>query len=394
MRVLMTGVGPWTEQWCDLFGVLAGRAGLELTVALSDVSTQTIEILDRYRRRWPRLRYVRLPHRLGGHPASMMYRADALRGLVDARPDVLHILGEAAYLSTAQTVRWRARYFPGVPLTLSAAQNVLTRFPTPLRQLERAAYGAADHAVAITPAALNVLRVKGYRGPATVVPLGVDVDRFTPSTSPWPGLVAGPTRSGRFTVGFVGRLEPHKGIPALLTAVERLDGDAVIVGQGSLSTVVKKAAARRPGRMVVRDWADQDDLPGLLTRMDVLALPAVDTIQRGVLPWLRVPGREPFDRVLVEAMACGVPVIGSDVGELPHLIGGAGLTFPAGDTDALTDRLVRLRDNPILAQRLGREGIRRARTEFSWDRIASDLHDIWQRLSWTGLPSSGKVATT
>ena len=106
MRVLITAVGQRTQHWNDLFALLAGRTDLELTLALSDVSSQTIETLDRYRRRWPRLRYVRLPHRRNdrrsGHPASVMYRADGLRALVDTRPDVIHILGEAAYLSTGR----------------------------------------------------------------------------------------------------------------------------------------------------------------------------------------------------------------------------------------------------------------------------------------------------
>jgi glycosyltransferase involved in cell wall biosynthesis len=394
----MTAVGQRTEHWSDLFAVLSRRTDLDLILALADVSAQTIDTLDRYRRQWPRLRYCVLPHRLSerrtGHMASVMFRAQGLRLLVDARPDVIHVIGEAAYLSTWQAVRWRARHFPGVPLTLYAAQNVVMRFPPPFPRLERSAYDAVDHAFPITPAALNVLRVKGYRGPATIIPLGVDVTRFAPAPGPWPGIVAGPTRSARFTVGFVGRLEPHKGIAALLAAAERLDCDALIVGRGSLSTVVKEAAARRPGRVVLRDWADHDELPRLLTRLDVLVLPSVEVIQRNVLPWIGIALREQFGRVLVEAMACGVPVLGSDVGEIPHVVGGAGLIFPAGDVGALTAQLARLRDNPALARRLGLEGVRRATAEFSWDRVASNMYDVWQRLSWTGLPNSGKVITT
>jgi glycosyltransferase involved in cell wall biosynthesis len=399
VKVLVTAVGARTEHWTDLFAVLAGRPEVELTLALADVSAQTLSTLDQYGQDNPRLRYRVLPHRLSeartGHMASVLFRPRALRELAPLRPDIVHIIGEAAYLTTWQATRLRARHWPGAPLTLYAAQNVVMRFPPPFPRLEKRAYAAVDHAFPITPSALDVLRTKGYSGPATIVPLGVDTGRFRPAAGPWPGLVPGPSRTRRrFTVGFVGRLEPHKGILGLLTAAERIDCDVLVVGRGSLSAAVAGAADRRPGRITVRDWADHDELPGLLARMDVLALPSVEVMQRNVLPFIGIPLREQFGRVLVEAMACGIPVVGSDVGEIPHVVGAAGLIFPAGNVPALTDRLALIRDDPTLAHRLGGQGIRRAASEFSWERVATSMYDVWQSLCFTGLPNPGKVSTT
>ena len=91
--------------------------------------------------------------------------------------------------------------------------------------------------------------------------------------------------------------------------------------------------------------------------MSVLALPSAEIVQRNVVPWVGIPLREQFGRVLVEAMACGVPVVGSDVGEIGHVIGGAGLTFPAGDVPALSRAIAAVRGDPALALRLGEAGV-------------------------------------
>ncbi|MFY1669592.1 glycosyltransferase [Plantactinospora sp. WMMB334] len=375
MHVLITAVGHRTEHWTDLFGLLAERPDLTLTVAVADVSAQTDQTLRALARTHPGLHYRHLPHLLGetrtGHMASVLFRPDSLRRAVPHRPDVLHVIGEAAYLSTWQALRLRRRCWPAVPTTLYAAQNIVMRFPAPFPRLERRAFGAVTHAFPITPAALGVLRAKGYQGPATLVPLGVDLARFSPAPTP-PG-------NRPFTVGFVGRLEPHKGVGDLVRAVELADADLLVVGRGSLSAEVARAAAARPGRVRLHDWADHEQLPDLLRRMDVLVLPSVEVVQRNVLPWVGIPLREQFGRVLVEAMACGVPVVGSEVGEIPYIIGPAGLTFPAGNVPALAQRLARLRHDTSLHGRLRERGLQRA-AEFGWHRAADTMCEVWRRL--------------
>jgi len=376
MKVLITAVGQRTEHWTDLFAVLARQPGLQVTVAVADVSPLTARSLQRCASQWPQLRYKQLPHMLSearsGHMASIMIRPRALRTFETDAPDVIHVIGEPSYLSTWQVIAWRNRRWPTVPLTHYAAQNIAMRFPAPFPWLERRAYEAVTHIFPITPAALKVLRTKGYRGAASIVPLGVDTARFTPAPRS--------STPGRFTVGFVGRLESHKGVSELLHAVEKIDGDLLVVGQGRLSVTVREVARNRPGRVTVRDWVDHEELPGVLAQMDVLVLPSTEVVQRNVVPWVGIPLREQFGRVLVEAMACGIPVIGSDVGEIPHVIGSAGLVFPAGDVAALAERLLRLRGDPALAQRLGRAGVNRAAAEFGWDRAAATMREVWDGL--------------
>ncbi|GAA5194613.1 hypothetical protein GCM10023322_59370 [Rugosimonospora acidiphila] len=389
MHVVITAAGKRTEHWTSLFAALCRRPDITLTVLAADISELTDRDLSRHAGRCERLRYHRVRHLLGeertGHMASVLLGPGSGRLLASRRPDVVHVIGEAAYLSTWQVIRLLRRHWPGTPVTLYAAQNIVMRFPVPFSLLEQRAYGAVDHTFPVTPSALKVLRAKGYRGAATIVPLGVDTDVFSPCR-PAPR----PARSRRFTAGFVGRLEPHKGIRDLLDATELLDCDLLVIGDGSLAGDVGRAAARRGrGRVTLRSWVDHAELPGLLARMDALALPSVEVVQRNVVPWIGIPLREQFGRVLVEAMACGVPVVGSDVGEIPYVMGDAGLSFPAGDPAALADRLARLRDDRDLAQRLSSRGVARA-AGYSWDRIADRLCHVWRGLAFPAhLPEKG-----
>ena len=85
------------------------------------------------------------------------------------------------------------------------------------------------------------------------------------------------------------------------------------------------------------------DMPAFFASIDVLVVPS-----RTMPTW-----KEQFGRVLVEAMACQTPVIGSDSGEIPHVIGDAGLVFPEGDAQALASHLLRLAGDSGPARRSG-----------------------------------------
>ena len=374
MRVAVSIVGKRTEHWEGFFTALARNPELELDVAAADISPLAQQWLQELAAAEPRFRFRTLPYLVGedrtGHMAATIFGAGSWAWLRDRAPDVLHVVGEPAYLSTFQAIRFRNRHWPRVPITHYAAQNVVTRFPYPFPWLERYAYGQISRAFPITPAALDVLRRKGFGGEAQIVPLGVDENRFRPRRSAPP----------EFTVGFVGRLEPHKGIAQLVDACERAQCRLLLVGDGSLRPWVEGRAAACPGSIELVPWLAHDDLPAALERMSVLALPSVEIVQRNVLPWVRIPLREQFGRVLVEAMAAGVPVIASRVGEMPYVLGEAGTVVPPDDVEALAGAIAALRAQPRLAEELAGAGIRRAR-RFHWSRIADDVYEAWQTLA-------------
>jgi glycosyltransferase involved in cell wall biosynthesis len=373
MRALIAVVGQRTEHWEGFFAALA-RRDIEVTVVAADVTPLARRRLEDLAESHPRFRIRVVPHMLSearsGHMASVLFRPGWSRALrAEPAPDVVYALGEPGYLSTLQTIRFRNRFARGAPVALFAAQNVVTHFPRPFPQIEQYAYRQAALALPVTPAALAVLREKGFLGPARIVPLGVDLDRFRPHGPP----------AGPFTIGFVGRLEPHKGIDDLLAASRILGCKLLVVGDGSLRPLVEEEQRRRPDDVEFLRWVDHERLPGLLGRMHALAFPSLEIVQRNLVPWVGVPLREQFGRVLTEAMACGVPVVANDVGEIGHVLGGAGITVEAGDPAALARGLATVRDRPELVRALRRAGIARAPL-LSWARIADDVHETWSRL--------------
>jgi glycosyltransferase involved in cell wall biosynthesis len=101
-------------------------------------------------------------------------------------------------------------------------------------------------------------------------------------------------------------------------------------------------------------------MPEVLNEMDVLVLPS-----RTGQYW-----KEQFGRVLVEAMACGVPVIGSSSGAIPAVIGEAGLVVPEGDIQGFRDALLKLRIDPGLRQQLIVKGLSRVLKEYAIPVVA------------------------
>jgi glycosyltransferase involved in cell wall biosynthesis len=82
--------------------------------------------------------------------------------------------------------------------------------------------------------------------------------------------------------------------------------------------------------------------------------------------------------VLVEAMACGVPVIGSNSGEIPHVVGDAGLIFPEGQVSALRACLGQLVDNPELRASLSRRGRERVLAHYTQAQIADRTYQVYR----------------
>jgi glycosyltransferase involved in cell wall biosynthesis len=281
------------------------------------------------------------------------------------RPDILHFDEEpynaATSLAVAQARRRR------ISTIFFTWQNLNRRYPAPFSWMERYVYRSADWAIAGTNAAKRVLRQKGYRGPASVIPqFGIDPDRFVPPDQPRP--------SRPFTVGFVGRLVPEKGVELLVDACARLtcDVELVIVGNGparaSVAERIRDRGMRSRAKLV--GAISSAEIPAYLRQIDAVVLPSLS----------RPNWAEQFGRILVEAMASGVAVVGSTCGEIPGVIGDAGLTFPEGDAAELAGALDQLARHPDLRVRLGERGRQRALEHFTHRRVAADTVQVYREL--------------
>jgi glycosyltransferase involved in cell wall biosynthesis len=111
-------------------------------------------------------------------------------------------------------------------------------------------------------------------------------------------------------------------------------------------------------------------VPDYLACMDALVLPS-----RTTPSWA-----EQFGHVLIEAMAAGVPVVGSSSGAIPEVIGEAGLVFPEGDAAALRAQLATLFDDPALRKRLIERGRARVERLYTNERIALAQRDIYRQV--------------
>jgi glycosyltransferase involved in cell wall biosynthesis len=279
------------------------------------------------------------------------------------RPDLIHIDEEPYNLVSAHATllarRAKARTI------FFSWQNLDRRYPPPFSLFERYCYRHAAAALAGNEDAKAILRRKGFTKPIEVIPqFGVDPELFSPRDRSEP--------CGCFTVGYYGRLVPEKGIDTLIDALPLLPKHvrAVIVGAGESLPALQEQVARLglTARVEFRGPVQAETIPELLAGMDAVVVPS-----RTRPNW-----KEQFGRVIIEAMACEVPVIGSDSGEIPHVIGNPDLVFPEGDSQALAARIRTLADNPDRARQLGLAGRRRVLDHYTQSQIAAATYRVYQ----------------
>jgi glycosyltransferase involved in cell wall biosynthesis len=280
------------------------------------------------------------------------------------KPDLVHVDEEPYNLATLLAVR-EARAV-GAKTIFFTWQNLPRRYPPPFSLMEQWTYRSVDAAIAGTEEAAGVLTEKGYQGRVDVIPqFGVDAERFTPGESadgpPW-------------TIGYVGRLVEQKGLMTLLDAAARLDCDwrLELIGSGPFRIDMEARAAELgvAERLLFREQVPSGEVPAALRGLHALVLPS----------FTRSFWKEQFGRALVEAMACGIPVIGSDSGEIPRVIGDAGLVTPEGDVDALASALQRLISDDALRADLAQRGRARVLERFTHERIAERTVELYREV--------------
>jgi glycosyltransferase involved in cell wall biosynthesis len=281
-----------------------------------------------------------LPVLLGGRPQRHLYLADCRALCRRLRPDVVFLEAESFSLAATQ---WSAAIAGcGTPFGVQCAENIDRDLPPPVRLMRTRVLRRASFVAARSDAAARLTRAWGAGGEVALAPHAVPGWALPPTQDR-----TAPTRP--FTVGYAGRLVESKGLTDLLAAVRRLPAPVqlLLIGDGELRAQLEDQPI--PGsRVRVLDALAHDQMADGYAQLDVLALPS-----RTTPTW-----KEQFGRVIVEALWCGVPVVGSDSGEIPWLIEltGGGLVFPEGDCAQLAAHLRSLLDSPELRRELAQTG--------------------------------------
>lgn len=172
----------------------------------------------------------------------------------------------------------------------------------------------------------------------------------------------------RNKVLFFGRILEYKGLPDFISAlrtVQQSDADVagVIAGKGDFAPYEELVTS---GFTIVNRYIDESEFPSLFAGVICVVCPYLEGSQSGVIAL---------------AYGYGIPVIVTDVGDLPDVVieGVTGFVVPPHSPDAVAERVLRLRQSPELARRMGENAKRFAQTELSWDSIAKRTMDTYTR---------------
>lgn len=275
------------------------------------------------------------------------------------KPHVIDMDHEPYSVQAWEIISLRNWFAPRTPIVMQTAQNILKKYPPPFSLFEQRAYKQVSAAYMCSETVREVLQIKGFCKPMQIAPFGVDLEAFRPLERP---------ADKTFTVGYVGRLMPAKGLLVLIDALAEIKNEnwrLLIVGDGPEKSAMESRLAGYGllSRCEFAGAVPYDKTPEYFQKLDVLVVPTTTTKKI----------REQFGRVIIEAMACQIPVIGSTCGAIPEVIADAGLVFPEGDSTVLAENLRRLMLDENLRRSLARAGRERVEKLYTWERVAEKI---------------------
>lgn len=294
-------------------------------------------------------------------------------------PDIFHIIEEPFSLSAAQFALIRDMFCPKAKIILNSFENIDIYQGFPFHYAQNFNLKRADALIIVPKESRNIWEDRGFSRKIYHVPLGVDTKVFHPldesELSPNNPFLT--PNNDIFNVGYIGRLTEEKGVNILVEAIHLLKNNRnrvalFLVGSGSLRKELEKRVCMLGLSQDVKfiNHLEQHELPVFLHHMDALVLPSITTTR-----W-----KEQFGRVLVEAMACKVPVVGSSSGEIPTVVGDAGFIFEEGNAKALSESLDTLIRDETQREKMALKGLNRVKEMYTWSAVAERLIEIYKEV--------------
>jgi glycosyltransferase involved in cell wall biosynthesis len=292
--------------------------------------------------------------------------------LKDFKPDVVQVELEVFSLGALELAIF-CRIL-GKPLVIFGWENLDRRLSWLRRWVRKFVMATAKLIIAGNRDGEVLLRQWGYSGLIEVMPqIGVDAQLFAASTRF--------SRTGskhEFHIGYLGRLAYQKGVDIILTALRQLRDSRglncrlIICGSGAEEEALRQEAEKLQINDLItwKGGVSHHQAPEAISQFDVLVLPS-----RTTSTW-----KEQFGHVLIEAMAMGVPVVGSDSGDIPNVIGRDDLVFPEEDAAGLAAILERMIKDPEWCQEAGKYGMERVYQNYTHEKIATRSLDLWNRV--------------
>ena len=290
---------------------------------------------------------------------------DAGRIIKEENPDIVHVEEEPFTFACFQFLS--AAKKRGKKTVFFTWENIRRRHNPGYEFFNNYCIKNTDAAIAGNNEGRDILVEKGCRAPVYVIPqYGINMKDFI--------LRGGDAPKRDYKIGYVGRILPEKGIEVLIDALSGIpDARLVMAGTGAsgYTALVREAAEKKlAGRHEFTGFVEREKMGRLLASLDILVLPSLTT-----KTW-----KEQFGRVIAEAFASGVPVIGSGSGEIPNVIGDAGLVFKEGSSADLAGKIMHLMADGELYKSCAEKGTKRVLEHYTNEGIAAKLDFVYRAL--------------
>lgn len=365
MRVLLVsklppprgGIATWTE-----LVVAQARQDKDVDLHLVDINP-----------RWRRVDQIEVWRRcVGGGMQLLRDMRRVRKALRQTRPAVLHLCtsGHLSFLRDVVLLRAAASFdVRGVLHLRFGRVPELLKSTTWEKSLAGCAMRLADTVVAIDERTRVSVQAMFPEKRVRKVPNCVEPE----NVRPLPGHLQSGREPGRLRVAYIGWIIRTKGVLELVEAARRVAGEMAfeleLIGPSEAAYLaeIRRTGAALGKSLLIRGELNHVQAMQALEQADVCVLPSYS---------------EGFPNVVMEAMALGKPVIGTDVGAIPEMLGAergaaCGLVVPPRDVDALAGALRTLLGDQSLRERLGRAGEAKVRAEYSVQVVFGQLKALW-----------------